>query len=132
MIFNIGLLLQLAERTQETMEHALEAAFGTSLIVVTLQEMTEGDGTNRALNDSVKPIFEKQFQRIVVPVLEAIFRDFHRDDDLQQFIVGAVLDEAVEHNHDFYMSRVDMLIADSQKRADQEATAEARSRWPLN
>lgn len=106
---NLPELLLLAARSQEALRDAMNAAFGASLVAVSMRR----EDPDAPLDRSIIPTFEKMYARLVDPVLDALYPEDENDNDIRRFMLGALRDEVRESNHDFYMGRVEALIENS-------------------
>lgn len=106
---NLPELLLLASRSQEALRDAMNAAFGASLVAVSMKR----EDPDAPLDRSIIPVFEKMFARLVDPIIDVLYPDDANDDDIRRFMLGSLKEEVRESNHDFYMGRVEALIENS-------------------
>lgn len=114
MKLDLGTLLMIAQRAQETIGEAMNAAFGTALVRVSIVR----EDHSAPLDESILPTFEKAFAQIVLPVFEIIYEKHENQKDLHRFVLGQVKEKAIEDNHAFFMQRAHDLIEDSRQRAE--------------
>lgn len=122
---DLGTLVAIGTRAQQSIEHAMEAAFGTALVVVSTRR-TDHDAP---FTRSIIPEFEKQYARLVVPVFEAIYPDDRSKNEVYQFLVGGFRNDAIEANRRYFIGRVERLIEKSNQAAK---TQGMRDSAPLN
>jgi hypothetical protein len=107
-------LISLANRTTHAIEHAMEAAFSAALVEVSANR----PDPDAPFDDSVIPVFEKAFAKIVSPTFDFVSNP-RLGPDNEVARLGQVRAISEDANREFFLQRVRLFIESSIARVEQ-------------